>query len=224
MSLLKKVLKRAARNVVLKAATTVGRSMLSGATGGLSEKAISVGKSIGAKVHGNRLAKKQGKAVSAALKKLENAPAPGLQDNTRVMRPGTAGSMGRPDWISQATSGVLESSVQPSGRRKRRKRGSAGTDSGTSTGGVTAPVKRKTPARKTVGPSDAVKASKKAAAESKKAEKARAKGPRKAMSAATKKKFQNNADKIAAKGDKWRTMTPAEQKKAGGWRKFAFGT
>lgn len=67
MSWLSKGLKRLARNRVLTGALRAGAAI---ATGGLSERALAVGKQIGAKISGGRLHKAQSKADAAAIARL----------------------------------------------------------------------------------------------------------------------------------------------------------
>lgn len=213
-----RVLKRTARSTIGKAATAVGRAALNTATGGLSEKALSVGKSIGAKVQGNRLAKRQGKAVTAALMKLEKAPAPGY-----VQTPSGRSESG---WVTEALSGELsDGRSTPSPKRKRGSSASkkATKRSASSTAGSkrSSPPKRKTPAKKKIPPSDAVRESKKVARKQE-ADRKRS-NPIRKLSKAAQEKFAKKAEQLAAKGAKWSKMSDAAKKEAGGWRKFAFG-
>ena len=67
MSWLSKGLKRLARNRVLTGALRAGAAI---ATGGLSERALAVGKQIGARISGGRLHKAQSKADAAAIARL----------------------------------------------------------------------------------------------------------------------------------------------------------
>lgn len=115
MSLFKKLgnaAKRLARNKILLGA-------LNTATGGTSGKVLSVGKSIGAKIHGNRLMKRQQKAVAHAVEKLSKIPRPDF-----VNTPGDRTT----DFINQRARTTTKSSRKAPSSRKRKANGSAAAE------------------------------------------------------------------------------------------------
>lgn len=194
-----KALKRVARSKVVQGGLSV-------ATGGLSDKVLSVGKALGAAVTGNKMLKKQQKAVTAATEKLRNLPAPGVVG----MATGSTGD--GTSWINAKTAGSSRKKAPKAAKAAKVKKLRRMTKK---------EADENTRADAAYGNPFAIAALKKKKAGKKKRGGGGRKPPQ--QTEATKKKFAANADAMKKKAAAWKKMSDAQKKAAGGWKTFAFG-
>lgn len=187
-----KALKRVARSKIVQGGLSV-------ATGGLSDKVLSVGKALGATIQGNKMLKKQQKSVAAATEKLRAMPAPGVVGTaTGSTGDGTA-------WINQKTAGSGAKAA-----KRSLSKGSTKGKKGASSSRSKKPKRTSSAERTSAKPAKKKKSS------------GGGRTPPK-QSEATQKKFAANAELTRKKSAQWKKMSDAEKKAAGGWKAFAFG-
>lgn len=128
MSFLGKLLKGAKRlvkNKIVSGFLTAGANAV---TGGLAGKALSVAKTLGARIHGNKVMKQQSKATGAAIAKLEALPKLAVRDSIEE---------------GEALPGMPNQSTGITQRKARRKKSKAPAKKAAKSGGG---GKRKPPA------------------------------------------------------------------------------
>lgn len=139
MSWLSRGVKKLARSKLVRSAAG---TLLSTVTPAIAQRVLSAGKSIGARIINNRIAKRQDKAVQAVVSKLQNMQPPSVVEMAKNPQPKEELWVGALASTKSKKTGRSKQSRTGSGSKKKAKSGSS---SRTKASGSSKPAKAKKP-------------------------------------------------------------------------------